>query len=125
MRDSPQVLVCRLAGGRVTYVHRRVWPALVKLASRFRKAQLVKVWDEHTRTGAHRSRKTAFPAWVPSNGCPDTIRVGDEYVECMDSAAGYESGGGAFNNPKGRLLSLGVIEYPDRGTARAAAFLFL
>jgi hypothetical protein len=65
--ESDEVLVCKLVEGKVTYVHRRLWPALVKLAARFRKAQLVKVWDEHTRTGAHRSRKTAFPDWVPSD----------------------------------------------------------
>jgi hypothetical protein len=34
---SPNVLVCKLAEGKITYVHRRLWPALIKLASRFRK----------------------------------------------------------------------------------------
>lgn len=62
---SDEVLVCKLVEGKVTYVHRRLWPALVKLASRFRKEQLAKVWNEHTRTGSHRSRMIAFPEWVP------------------------------------------------------------
>ena len=65
--ESPEVLVCRLIDGKVTYVHRRFWPALVKLARRFRKEQLARVWDEHTASGAHVSRKIAFPEWVPSN----------------------------------------------------------
>jgi hypothetical protein len=65
--ESPEVLVCKRVDGKVTYIHRRLWPALVKLASRFRKEQLAKVWNEHTRTGAHRSRRLAFPAWVPSD----------------------------------------------------------
>src|SRR5207344_890648 len=64
--ESDEVLVCKLVDGKVTYVHRRLWPALVKLASRFRKNQLVKVWNEHTPTGAHRSRSSPFPDWVPS-----------------------------------------------------------
>ena len=64
---SDDVLVCKLVEGKITYVHRRLWPALVKLASRFPKAKLAKVWDEHTRTGAHRSRRTPFPDWVPSD----------------------------------------------------------
>ena len=64
--DSPEVLVCKLVKGNVTYVHRRLWPALVKLASRFRRDQLAKVWSEHTPSGAHRSRRQAFPGWVPS-----------------------------------------------------------
>ena len=63
--DSPEVLVCKLVQGNVTYVHRRLWPALVKLASRFRRAQLAKVWSEHTPSGAHRSRRQAFPGWLP------------------------------------------------------------
>ena len=63
--ESDDVLVCKLVEGKVTYVHRRLWPALVKLASRFEKARLAKLWNEHTRTGAHRSRALAFPQWVP------------------------------------------------------------
>lgn len=64
--DSPDVLVCKLVGDRITYVHRRLWPALVKLAPRFRKGQLAKVWNEHTATGAHRARRKPFPTWVPA-----------------------------------------------------------
>jgi len=64
--ESPEVLVCKLVDGKVTYIHRRLWPALVKLASRFRSDQLAKVWNEHTPTGAHRSRQMPFPEWVPS-----------------------------------------------------------
>ena len=67
MCDSPDVLVCKFVDGKITYIHRRLWPALVKLAPRFRREQLAKVWNEHTRTGAHRSRRMAFPIWVPAD----------------------------------------------------------
>ena len=63
--DHADVLVCKLVDGKVTYVHRRIWPALVKLSSRFRKGALDKIWNEHTAAGAHRSRRMAFPKWVP------------------------------------------------------------
>jgi len=63
--DSRDVLVCKLIDGKVTYVHRRLWPALVKLAARFGKAPLAKVRNEHTPSGAHRVRREAFPRWVP------------------------------------------------------------
>src|SRR5262245_20107106 len=66
LSESPDVLVCKLIDDKVTYVHRRLWPALVKLAPRLRKRQLAKVWDEHTESGAHVSRRIAFPKWVPS-----------------------------------------------------------
>jgi hypothetical protein len=65
--ESPDVLVCKLVEGKVTYVHRRLWPALVKLASRFPRAGLAKVWSEHTPSGAHRARRVAFPDWVPKD----------------------------------------------------------
>ena len=63
--DSPDVLVCTLVDGKITYVHRRLWPALVRLKSRFRRADLAKTWNEHTATGAHRTRRVPFPRWVP------------------------------------------------------------
>jgi hypothetical protein len=65
--ESPDVLVCKLVEGKITYVHRRLWPALVKLASRFPRAGLARVWDEHTPSGAHRARRVAFPTWVPAD----------------------------------------------------------
>ena len=64
--ESPNVLVCKLIGGKITYVHRRLWPALVKLASRFREEQLAKVWNEHTASRVHQSKQERFPTWVPS-----------------------------------------------------------
>jgi hypothetical protein len=63
--ESSDVLVCKLVEGKITYVHRRLWPALVQLAERFPKERLAKVWEEHTATGAHRSRSMPFPKWVP------------------------------------------------------------
>ena len=73
--ESPDVLVCKLIDGKVTYVHRRLWPALVRLASRFRKVQLAKTWNEHTRTGAHVSRSVPFPKWVPSEVAEQAARL--------------------------------------------------
>jgi hypothetical protein len=65
LAEHPDVLVCKLVLGKVTYVHRRLWPALVRLEARFARSQLALVRDEHGSSGAHRSRRTAFPTWVP------------------------------------------------------------
>ena len=43
--------------------------------------------------------------------------------EELATQAGYSSGGGAFNNPRGRLRSLGLIEY-TAGRSRARSILF-
>jgi hypothetical protein len=86
--ESPDVLVCKLIDGKVTYVHRRLWPALVKLASRFRKAQLAKTWNEHTRTGAHVSRNVPFPRWVPSEVSEQAARLSIAEAEKLLASCG-------------------------------------
>jgi len=67
VNDSPDVLRYRLVDGKVTYVHRRVWPALVRLASRIGERRLDRHTQEHTASGAHRTVITPFPEWVPAD----------------------------------------------------------
>ncbi len=62
---SEQVLVCRLIDGKITLVHRRLWPALIALAEHFTPGQLAQVRDEHTASGRHANHEIAFPQWVP------------------------------------------------------------
>ena len=73
--ESPEVLVCKLVNGNITYVHRRLWAPLVRLAARFPKARLARTWNEHTPTGAHRSRRQAFPGWVPADVLQEAARL--------------------------------------------------
>ena len=65
IRESPEVLVCRIAGGQVTYVHRRLWPVLVLLAERFSRKSLAAIKEIHTTAGKHKVVMTPFPDWVP------------------------------------------------------------
>src|SRR5258708_20142421 len=46
--DSPDILVCRFLGGRVTYIHRRLWPAIVKLSGHFPAHHLPHIPPQHT-----------------------------------------------------------------------------
>jgi hypothetical protein len=62
--SSPEVLVCKLVGGKQTLVHRRLWPALVRCADGFPADRLAQVRQEHTASGEHRNVVTAFPEWV-------------------------------------------------------------
>ena len=50
---------------------------------------------------------------------------GDVDVRALAEEAGYEAGGGAFNNTRGRLRSLGLIAYPAPGRAVAQKILFV
>ncbi len=65
IRDSPDVLVCRLVEGKITYVHRRLWPALVRLSERFPRGHLARLREVHTASGKHVIEEVAFPTWVP------------------------------------------------------------
>ena len=79
IRESADVLVCRLAGGKVTYVHRRLWPALVRLAlaGRFDADRLAAIQEVHTPSGKHEVHTTAYPDWVPE----DVRRAAEELTE--------------------------------------------
>jgi hypothetical protein len=60
------VVRLRLVKGKVTLVHRRVWPALVRVADRLPPSGLAALHEEHTGSGAHRVVEQAFPEWVPA-----------------------------------------------------------
>jgi hypothetical protein len=66
LRDSPDVLTCRLIDHKITYVHRRLWPALVKLADKFDKADLAAIREEHLPNGKHQLVVIPFADWVPA-----------------------------------------------------------
>jgi hypothetical protein len=65
LRESPDVLVCRLLEGKLTMVHRRLWPALARAAPRLPHDRLARVSERHTERGRHETRETPFPGWVP------------------------------------------------------------
>ena len=66
LSDHADVLTCRLVDGKVTFVHRRLWSAIVKLARRLPRARLAAIRQEHTALGKHRVTETPFPRWVPN-----------------------------------------------------------
>jgi hypothetical protein len=66
LADSPDVVRLRLLNGRVTLVHRRLWPAVARLAERFPPERLAALQEEHTASGAHRVVEVPFPDWVPA-----------------------------------------------------------
>ena len=45
--------------------------------------------------------------------------------ENLATQSGYSAGSGGFNNPKGRLRTLGLVEYPQPGRVIAKKLLFL
>jgi hypothetical protein len=78
VRASADVLVCRLLGGKVTYIHRRLWPAIVRLADSLDKDLLAAIHEEHTASGSHQLVKTPFPEWVPQEVKEEADRITEE-----------------------------------------------
>jgi hypothetical protein len=87
--DSEDVLVCRLVNGKVTFVHRRLWPALVRVAKRFAAAQLAQVHEEHTASGRHVNRKIPFPKWVPTEVMGQAKRMSEK--KALDALGSWAS----------------------------------
>lgn len=77
VRASPEVAVCRLISGKVTYVHRRLWPALFRLRHRFGPKQLSAIREIHTAKGHHEITTVSFPDWLPRDAVAKAARLSE------------------------------------------------
>ena len=73
--ESPDVIRLRLVNGKVTLVHRRLWPALARVAEHLTTKQLAALHEEHTASGAHRVDEQPFPTWVPDDALDAAARL--------------------------------------------------
>jgi hypothetical protein len=64
--DSTDIRCFKLVDGKITFAHRRVWPALVRLGRDgvLAAEQLAAIQQEHMPSGEHRNVITPFPLWV-------------------------------------------------------------
>jgi hypothetical protein len=85
--ESEQVLVCRLLGGKITLVHRRLWPALARMADRLAPEQIAQVRQEHTPSGRHVNHEIPFPRWVPVAVLDEAAALGAE--EALSALAAW------------------------------------
>jgi len=79
--DSGEVLVCRLVDGKVTFVHRRLWPPLLRLVSRLPAGGLDQISEEHTASGHHERRVTPYPDWVARDVAAEAARLSEAGAE--------------------------------------------
>ena len=91
LADSADVVRLRLVRGKITLVHRRLWPALVRLSDRFPPASLASITEEHTESGRHRKVETPFPEWVPATAIEAAASLTEaravaELPECLRTA---------------------------------------
>jgi hypothetical protein len=64
--DSSDVIATRLVNGKITLIHRRLWPAVARVADRFHAERLAAVDEVRTLSGAHRTIEIPFPEWIPA-----------------------------------------------------------
>jgi hypothetical protein len=81
VRESDQVVVCRLLEGKVTYVHRRLWPALVRISRKIPKVQLTAIREVHLEGGRHQIVETPFPDWVPEEVREQAKKLSERQAE--------------------------------------------
>jgi hypothetical protein len=75
VRHAREVLVCRLVEGKITYVHRRLWPALVKLRKLVSTQRLSAIREVHTAQGKHVTTTIVFPKWAPKEVIAEAARL--------------------------------------------------
>jgi hypothetical protein len=63
--ESPDIVATRLINAKVTLLHARVWPSVVRVSAFLAADRLAAIHSEHTVGGAHRSFEVDFPHWVP------------------------------------------------------------
>ncbi|XLZ68932.1 hypothetical protein ABT364_20620 [Massilia sp. SR12] len=67
VQEHDDILVCRLLAGKLTLVHRRLWPALAALAhsGELPAAAIARVRQVHSASGKHVNAEIPFPQWLP------------------------------------------------------------
>ncbi len=86
IRASKDILVCRLVEGKVTYVHKRLWAAIIRLSANFEKEDLGAICEIHSSSGKHEVRVSPFPEWVPAGVKEEAERLTESQATSRLSA---------------------------------------
>jgi hypothetical protein len=78
LSESEQILFCRLINRKITLIHCRLWPSLVRLAMYFSAEQLAQIREAHTASGRHITRTIPFPQWVPAEVLNEARAIGEQ-----------------------------------------------
>jgi hypothetical protein len=65
--DDDDIVATRLVNEKITLLHARVWPALVRVSDVLGTQRLCVIRQEHTESGAHRNHEELYPTWVPAD----------------------------------------------------------
>ena len=85
IHKSKAVVICTLANDKITYLHRRLWPAFVRMAKDFPAHALDMAVQVHLPSGQHQRQDVLFPAWVP-----ETVQDAARQLSIRDASAEIE-----------------------------------
>lgn len=63
---TEQVAVCKFVDGKISYIHRRLWPACARLITVLGSERLDLIRSVHTDRGHHRSERIPMADWLPA-----------------------------------------------------------
>jgi hypothetical protein len=87
LAEDENVLFCRLVEGKVTLVHRRLWPALARLAPQLDAKRTCRIVQVHTDSGHHETREQPFPDWAPPDVLAAAAKLDDDEARRQLGAA--------------------------------------
>lgn len=64
LEDDDDIVKTRLVNSKITLLHARVWPAIVRVSDRLGTERLGAIYSEHTESGVHRNHEVPYPQWV-------------------------------------------------------------
>src|SRR6267143_3529174 len=88
LRGSQKILVCRLVDEKITFVHRRLWPTLLRLEHRFPKRRLAALSEIHTQQGKHEMIEVPLAEWVPKDVLKEAQTMDEMHAIAMIRESG-------------------------------------
>jgi hypothetical protein len=78
LEDRLDLVSTRLINRKITLLHARVWPSVVRVSDELGVERLAAIHSEHTASGAHHSFEVAYPSWVPAAALLEATSLGVE-----------------------------------------------
>ncbi|HEY5437996.1 MAG TPA: hypothetical protein VIJ99_03770 [Acidimicrobiales bacterium] len=75
--DDKDIVTTRLVNAKITLLHARVWPAIVRVSARLGTQRLSAIHQEHTESGAHRNHEELYPRWVPADAITAATKLSE------------------------------------------------
>ena len=78
IRNHNDILVCRLIQGKITFVHKRLWPPIIRLIEKLDKSRLSAINEMHTAKGYHEVKLIPFDEWVSFSMRESAMKLTDD-----------------------------------------------